>query len=238
MIQGLELSPGVWVLQNENTGRNIGVVTGAELANTDAGARVSLAAIDPGDLQVELDALARFAADMGSHVVALLFTSDPGSHPALERFPEAAVFAPQIAEAAPHPLSGWWIERLSPSRLGVYSKQARTLFCGELLIAAAIPDLGSGADSYLQALEQIEMLDTVLAVPMRGPVPKGKKAIKERIAADRDYTQNIVRHILTSIAARIPRERVLSVARDVYEDYPFLDAHLRNLEAVWGEFSR
>ena len=78
----------------------------------------------------------------------------------------------------------------------------------------------------------------MLVVPRSGPVAKGKKAISERIAADREYTQNLVRHVLTSIAARFPRERVLNVAREVYEDYPFVDAHLRNLEAVWGELSR
>jgi hypothetical protein len=74
-------------------------------------------------------------------------------------------------------------------------------------------------------------------VPRRGPIAKGKKAIRDRIASDRNYTQNLVRHVLTSIASRLPRERVLNVAREVYSDYPFVDAHLRNLESVWDELS-
>jgi glyoxylase-like metal-dependent hydrolase (beta-lactamase superfamily II) len=236
MIQGLELSPGVWVLQNEDTGRNTGVVTGPDV-NTDESAPANLVVIDPGDSPLQLDALARFAADMGGQVVALIFTGDPGSHPALERFPAATVVAPQNLGNAIS-LPGWEIESLSPGKLGVYSKKARLLFCGELLTAAAIPDLMLGADNYLLALEKAEALNAVLVVPKSGPVAQGKKAIRERITADREYTQNLVRHVLTSIAARFPRERVLSVARDVYEDYPYLEAHLRNLEAAWGEFSR
>jgi glyoxylase-like metal-dependent hydrolase (beta-lactamase superfamily II) len=126
---------------------------------------------------------------------------------------------------------------LSPGRLALYNKKARTLFCGHMLAAASVPDLASGADNYLQALEQVEASPIVLLVPLHGPVAKGKKAIRERIAADRNYTQNLVRHALTSIAARLPLERVLSAASAAYEDYPYLDAHLRNLELVWNELS-
>src|SRR5207248_3311663 len=120
-------------------------------------------------------------------------------------------------------------------KLGVYGGQARIVFCGQFLVAGTIPDLRAGVDSYLQALETLKSLDTVLAIPISGPTAEGKRQIRARIATDRDYTQNLVRHVLTALAARLPLERVLSVAREIYEDYPFLDAHLRNLEAVWEE---
>jgi hypothetical protein len=239
MIQGLELSPGAWVLQNDETERNTGVILDPDASNAaDTSALLSIAAIDPGDPPVELDALSRFTADMGGQLALLIFTSDPGSHPALERFPEAVTIAPQTTGDLPLPFSGWELLSLSPGRLGVYSRKARLLFCGDMLGASSVPDLSTGADAYLQALEQLEAPDTVLVIPRRGPVAKGKKAIRERIAADRDYTQNLIRHVLTSIASRLPRERVLNVAREAYSDYPFVDAHLRNLESVWDELSR
>lgn len=238
MIQGLELSPGAWVLQNDETERNTGVILDPDVSSTaDADALLSIAAIDPGDSSVELDALSRFAHDMYGQLAALIFTSDPGSHPALEHFSEAVVIAPQTTGDLPLPFSGWELLSLSPGRLAVYNGKARLLFCGDMLGSSTVPDLSTGADTYLQALEQLETPDTVLVVPRRGPIAKGKKAIRERIAADRDYTQNLVRHVLTSIASRLPRERVLSVAREVYSDYPFVDAHLRNLASVWNELS-
>jgi hypothetical protein len=238
MIQGLELSPGAWVLQNDETERNTGVILdpGVPYA-ADSSALLSIAAIDPGDSTVELDALSRFTVDMGGQLAILIFTSGPASHLALERFPGAVVIAPQTTGDLPQPFSGWELLSLSPGRLAVYERKARLLFCGEMLGASPVPDLSTGADAYLQALEQLETPDTVLVVPRRGPVAKGKKAIRARIAADRDYTQNLVRHVLTSIASRLPRERVLNVAREAYSDYPFVDAHVRNLEAVWDELS-
>jgi hypothetical protein len=238
MIQGLELSPGAWVLQNDETERNTGVILDPGVPTApDSSALLSIAAIDPGDSTIELDALSRFTADMGGQLALLIFTSNPGSHPALERFPEAVSIAPQTTGDLPLPFSGWELLSLSPGRLAVYNRKARLLFCGDMLGASPVPDLSTGADAYLQALEQFEMPNTVLVVPGRGPIAKGKKAIRERIAANRDYTQNLVRHVLTSIASRLPRERVVNVAREVYSDYPFVDAHVRNLEAVWDELS-
>jgi hypothetical protein len=238
MIQGLELSPGVWVLQNDETERNTGVILDRNVSSAaDTSALLSIAAIDPGDSPVELDALSRFTADMGGQLSILIFTSDPGSHIALERFSEAVTIAPQNAEDLPLPFPGWELLSLSPGRLAVYNRKARLLFCGDMLGASAVPNLTAGADAYLQALEQLEVPDMVLVVPRRGPIAKGKKAIRDRIASDRNYTQNLVRHVLTSIASRLPRERVLNVAREVYSDYPFVDAHLRNLESVWAELS-
>jgi hypothetical protein len=239
MIQGLELSPGAWVLQNDETERNTGVILDRNVSSAaDTSALLSIAAIDPGDSPVELDALSRFTADMGGQLAILIFTSDPGSHLALERFPEAVVIAPQTTGDLPLPFSGWELLSLSPGRLAVYNREARLLFCGDMLGASTVPDLSIGADTYLQALEQLETPNTVLVVPRRGPIAKGKKAIRDRIASDRNYTQNLVRHVLTSIASRLPRERVLNVAREVYSDYPFVDAHLRNLGSVWDELSR
>jgi hypothetical protein len=238
MIQGLELSPGAWVLQNDETERNTGVILDPEVPSANGtSALLSIAAVDPGDSPVELDALARFAADMGGQLAILIFTGDPGSHPALERFPQAVVISSQTSGDLPLPFSGWELLSLSPGRLAVYNSKARLLFCGDMLGASAVPDLNSGAEAYLQALEQLEAPDTVLVVPKRGPVAKGKKAIRERIASDRDYTQNLVRHVLTALASRLPRERVLNVAREAYSDYPFVDAHLHNLESVWDELS-
>ena len=238
MIQGLELSPGAWVLQNDETERNTGVILDPDVPSA-AGTStlLSIAAVDPGDSPVELDALARFIADMGGQLALLIFTSNPGSHLALERFPEAVTIAPQTTGDLPLPFSGWELLSLSPGRLAVYNRKARLLFCGDMLAASTVPDLSTGADAYLQALEQLETPDTVLVVPRHGPVAKGKKAIRERIAADRDYTQNLVRHVLTSMASRLPRDRVLNVAREVYSDYPYVDAHLRNLASVWDELS-
>ncbi len=199
-----------------------------------------LVVVDPGDLTIEIDALGKFAGDMERGIGALLFTEEPGDHPARLRWPNAIVITPVSSASAPllpPPVSGWETASLSPNRIGVYHKKARILLCGGLLSAGYIPLLDGGADSYLQALETIETFDTRLELPQRGSPAQGKREIRSRIAADREYTQNLVRHVLTSLAARLPLDRVLSVARDVYEDYPFVEDHLRNIEFAWQEFT-
>jgi hypothetical protein len=232
MIQGTELIPGVWVLHNGESDRNTGAIFDVEGEGPVVG-------VDPGDLPVELDALDRFATEMGRTVGGLIFTAGEKEHPARDRWPGAVVITPATIEGAPllpPPVSGWEMVSLSPGRAGVYQKKAGILFSGDLLRDLPLPNLAAGADAYLEALEGIEALDPKVAIPSQGNPAQGKREVRARIAADRDYTQNLVRHVLTSRSARLPLERVLSVARDIYEDYPFLDAHLRNLESVWREF--
>jgi glyoxylase-like metal-dependent hydrolase (beta-lactamase superfamily II) len=232
MIQGTELSPGAWVLRNSENERNMTALFDAQ----DDGPVVG---VDPGELPVELDALDKFAEDMGRSIGALLLTQERESSLTLGRWPTAIVITPTSARDAPLlplPASGWETVPLAPGRLGVFRRKSGILLCGELLRSGVIPNLDGGADAYLQSLEAIEALDPKLVVPRQGAPGQGKREVRARIAADREYTQNLVRHVLTSMAARLPLERVLSVARDIYEDYPFLEQHLRNLEACWREF--
>jgi hypothetical protein len=74
-----------------------------------------------------------------------------------------------------------------------------------------------------------------LAVPRHGTAAQGKRDLRERVEQDRNYTLSIVRHVVTSKAANISLERVLHVAAEMYDDFPYLQEHLRNLEEVWAE---
>ena len=234
MITGTELAPGAWALHNSDNERNTGVLFDAE-------GHAPAMAVDPGYLPTELDALAKFAEDMGRTLGALVFTQEPGDHPGMQRWPAVIVITPASRAEAPLlplPVSGWETAALSPRMLGLYHKQARLLLCGALLQNGTIPTLDTGADSYLQVLEELEALDAKLVLPQHGTPARGKREVRARIVADRDYTQNLVRHVLTSLAANLPIDRVLSVARAIYEDYPFLEAHLHNIQSVWREFAR
>ena len=233
MIQGTELAPGFWALQNSETARNTVVLFDAEGAGP-------VMAVDPSEDPVELDALSKFAEDMGRVIGVLIFTQDLDNYPARQRWLGAIVITPASREDAPLlplPVAGWETVPLSPGRMSIYHKKRRTLLSGNTLRSGLIPTLDAGADNYLQALEGIEALDVKLAVPRQGAPAHGKREVRARVAADREYTQNLVRHVLTSLAARLPLDRVLSVARDIYEDYPFVEDHLRNIETAWREFS-
>ena len=119
--------------------------------------------------------------------------------------------------------------------LGIDPAEAIGRFCGDVLRGQGIPSLGAGAETLLEALEKIEGMKVKLAVPSAGTAAQGKREIRERIEQDRSYTLSVVRHVVTSKAARIPLERVLHVASEMYDDFPHLQEHLRNIEDVWGE---
>jgi glyoxylase-like metal-dependent hydrolase (beta-lactamase superfamily II) len=123
------------------------------------------------------------------------------------------------------------------ARMALYETKQRVLLAGDLLPEASvgIPNLSSGIDAYLQALETVEALDARLAIPSRGAPATGKRAIKARIDNDRNYVTSMVRHVGTSAASGIPLDRLLQVAADLYDDFPHLQSHLDNLRYVWDE---
>ena len=233
MIEGTEITPGLWVLQNRETRGNTGVVLHESLA----------ALIDPGTAQVELDAAERFLAENGSpRVEALMFTAEPKGADFEERWPGAVRITPHtLAEAPLLPVSvlGWEMIALAegPGRVGVYHAGERILFCGDMLRGQGIPSLAGGAEAMLEALEKVEGLNLKLAVPREGTASQGKRDIRERVEQDRNYALSVVRHVVTSRAANISLERVLHVAAEMYDDFPYLQEHLRNLENVWAEMS-
>jgi glyoxylase-like metal-dependent hydrolase (beta-lactamase superfamily II) len=231
MIEGTEITQGLWVLQNRDTRGNTGVVLHERGA----------ALIDPGSEQVELDAVERFLEENGSpRVEALLFTAEPQGASFEERWPGAVRITPRtLVEAPLLPVSvlGWEVVVLSEgaSRVGVYHAGERILFSGDMLRGHGIPSLAAGAETMLEALEKVEGLKVKLAVPAHGTAAQGKRDLRERVEQDRNYTRSIVRHVVTSKAANISLERVLHVATEMYDDFPYLQEHLRNLEEVWGE---
>ena len=229
MIKGTEIAPGLWALQNSDTERNT-IMLFAD------GGEGPVVAVDPGELPVEMDALESFAGEMGRRVGVLAFTQAMGEHPALERWPGAVVIVPSEGgdvPSLPFPVPGWETARLSPGRDGVYHRKSGILLPGLFLRNSYIPTLSMGADNYLEALEGIEALAPKIVVPQVGTTALGKRQVQARLTADRDYTQNLTRHVLTSKASRLPLERVEAVARDIYEDYPFVEEHMRNLQRLW-----
>ena len=48
---------------------------------------------------------------------------------------------------------------------------------------------------------------------------------------------SVLRHVVSSRAAHAPLDRVMLVASQVYEDYPHLETHLRNLGYTWDELA-
>lgn len=232
MIEGAEIAPGAWVLQNRATGRNMGVVL--EMA------RRTATLVNPGHLQVEQDALDKFLSDIKGKVACLLFTGEPEDTEVI-MWPGAAFITPTSVgdemdlQTLP---AGWEAQVLSRGALlGLYSKVERLLFCGEMLRKGFIPELKRGTQNYLDALDRLEELDVKLAIPLSGPEARGKREIKERIEHDRNYTMSVLRHVVSSRAANASLERVMLVASQVYEDYPHLETHLRNLRYTWDELA-
>jgi hypothetical protein len=232
VIEGAEVAPGAWVLENRETGRNMGVVLDK--------AKLSATLVNPGHLQIEQDALEKFLADMKSKVQCLLFTGEPADTEVI-MWPGAAFITPTSVgdemdlRALP---PGWEAQVLSRGAfLGLYGNQERTLFCGEMLRKGFIPELKRGSQNYLDALDKLEELDVKLAIPLSGPEARGKREIRERIEHDRNYTMSVLRHVVTSRASHASLERVLEVASQVYEDYPHLETHLRNLRYTWEELA-
>jgi hypothetical protein len=232
LIEGVEIAAGAWVLRNRETGRNIGVLLG--------GGKHGVTLVNPGRLQVEQDALERFLADTHGDVACLLFTGEPQDTDVV-LWPGAAYITPTTVGDEMDLLSlapGWEVSVLAPgSYLGLYNKKERILFCGDMLRHGFIPELKYGAQNYLDALDALESLDTKLALPITGPEAMGKREIKAHIEHDRSYTLSVLRHVLTSRAAHAPLERVVQVAAQVYEDYPHLETHLRNISYTWDELS-
>ncbi len=232
MIKGTEIAPGLWALQNSEGERNSIVLF--DPADNEGPAAV----VDPGDNPTELDALASFSAEMERRIGVLVFTeaANQDGHPALERWPGSIVITPTEEEISlPFPVAGWEVVKLSPGRDGLYSKKGGILLPGLAMRNAYIPLLNSGADNYLELLEKIEALAPKIIVPQIGSAASGKRQVQARLTADRDYTQNLVRHVGTSKTARLPFERVEAVAHDIYEDYPFVEDHMQNLRRVWEE---
>jgi hypothetical protein len=231
VIEGTEVAPGVWVLRNGGSGRNMGVV----LRENSGEATL----VNPGDLQVEQDALESFVAEMRSRVAGLLFTDEP-EYSDMVMWPNAAFVTPttgtEFSLVAMVP--GWEVLTLSQGAyLALYSGKDRTLFCGNMLRRDLLPELNNGTQSYLDALDKVETLDARLVWPAFGPEARGKREIKARIEHDRSYIMSVLRHVATSRAARLPLERVVEVASQIYEDYPNLETHLRNIRYAWEEGS-
>jgi hypothetical protein len=232
VIEGVEIAPGAWVLQNRETGRNMGVV----LDRAKSGATL----VNPGHLQIEQDALEKFLADMKVKVACLLFTGEPEDTEVI-MWPGAAFITPTSVgdemdlQALP---PGWEAQVLSRGALlGLYSKHDRTIFCGDMLRKGFIPELKRGSQNYLDALDRLEELDVKLAIPLSGSEARGKREIRERIEHDQSYTMSVLRHVVSSRAAHASLERVMQVASQIYEDYPHLETHLRNLRYTWDELA-
>ncbi|MEO8288587.1 MAG: MBL fold metallo-hydrolase [Chloroflexota bacterium] len=225
MIEGLEIAAEVWVLRTVETGRNTGVILG------ESGSTV----VDPGAETEEINAVDRFMVDMESKVEAVAFTGNVDVLPFIAKWPEASAI-PHSDLGIAHPAApGWEMTPLNDTgRMGLYSKKSRIIFCGDMLRSDTIPNLKSGLDGYLEALDRIEALDIKVVVPLYGVEARGKREIKARIEQDRSYTLSLLRHVATARAANAPLERVLAVAEQVYEDYPHLQAHLRNIEYAWS----
>jgi hypothetical protein len=232
LIEGAEIASGVWVLQHRETERNMGVILG----EGGEGATV----VNPGHLVAEQDALEKFVTEMGGGVACLLFTGEP-EYTDMMLWPDAAFVTPTTgsSEASTRALApGWEMRELSPGTyLGLYNKKERIFFCGDMLRNGQIPELRHGTQDYLDALDHIEALDVRLVLPLSGPEARGKREIKARIEQDRSYTMSVLRHVATSRAAHATLDRVIQVASQIYEDYPHLEAHLRNIRYAWEELA-
>jgi hypothetical protein len=218
------------VLRNGESGRNKGV-----LLREDSG---EATLVNPGYLEIEQTALESFVAEMGSRVTGLLFTDEP-EYSGMTRWPNATFLTPTTGSAISHVIAPGWeaLTLLQGAYLALYGGEERILFCGNMLRGGLLPELSNGTQSYLDTLDSVATLDARLVWPAFGAEARGKREIKARIEHDRNYVMSILRHVATSRAARIPVERVVEVASQVYEDYPNLETHLRNIRYAWEEAS-
>lgn len=233
MLKFDEITSGVWVFPSVGTGEMCGVVLG------ERGALL----IDPTSHPTDLDATERFLGEMGHDVRAIVHTCTPADiESRWPRVPAVMPGTPENGVSLPD-LTGGWIavsmQGEGSGRLAVYSPKNKVLFCGDMLtdISVGIPVLGGGSQEYLDNLKRLEDLGGKLVVPRRGKVAVGKRAIRTRIESDRNYIYSLHRHIMTSHSAGVTLERVLTVAGQVYEDFPFLREHLENMRAVWDELA-
>jgi hypothetical protein len=228
-----ELTKDLWVFPGAADGHNSGVVVGAR----------AVLLIDPGGHERDRKAVAAFLTENapGREVQAVVFTSEPP--PGAGDWPGAHVIgrgAQQNGVSLPDLMPGWELLALGGEggeRVGAYHAGQKVLFCGEMLAEAqtGIPHLTSDSQGYLDALTRIEEMSARLVVPLRGAPAVGKRAIRARIEGDRNYIHSLLRHVLTTQAANLPLERALEVASEIYEGFPFLQDHLANMRAVWGE---
>lgn len=225
-----QIVPDVWLFQSEQGQWNCGILHDGK----------NVLLVDPGFLGDDLDVLERFLRDTERTVVAIVHTHNHG--PELpDRWPDVTrLNLDSPAEARALSFSDWQlINGLGEERIGVYSPSERILFCGDLLTdprsAVAVPSLAGGADSYLENLDTLEKIDSKLVIPASGASARGKRAIRERIERDRNYTYSVVRHVQATMASHIPLERAVQSARTIYSEYPFVEAHVDNLRSVWGE---
>ena len=230
-----EIAPNVWVFPSAGAGENCGVVLGGW------GAML----VDPTTHPTDRDVTARFLEEMGGGQEARIVVYTQASQEPAPRWADLPTLmpgTPQNGVSLPDVTDGWTAMPLQGGNVGrqaIYGPKDRVLFCGEMLtdLAVGIPTLDGDSQGYLDNLVELEGLNAKLVVPRRGGVALGKKAIRGRIEADRNYIYSLHRHVLTSLASRISLQRALTVAGQIYEDYPFLQAHLANMLAVWEEMS-
>lgn len=229
MIQATEIVGGVWVFNDTSEGRNWGVVMAGEQALV----------VGPGSAPTNLDATEQFVNEAGGKVGAVVSLSSHEQAPGPDYWPGAQRVNPvSIKRRTALPAEGWAALPLAAGRagrLGVYGLSARALFCGDVLPESGMPSLAGGAQSYLDSLSTIENLDVKLVVPQRGAPAVGKREIRGRIENDRSYVYSLLRHVSASIVSGVSLERALNVASQAYEDYPYLQEHLSNIEHVWDE---
>lgn len=231
MNEPVQVAPGVWVLHDDADGANSLVVVreGAALVvHTPRPDQET--ALDQGD---EVRAFVQSLGVEESASVGLsrrgLASSDVGEEST------GAVFSGD-AERVDMPFAGW--ELLKPRGPGIpliFNERERILFVGEILTGVGVPSLERGGQDYLDDLARIEALEPKLLVSARGEVAQGKREVRERIERDRQYVYSLQRHVQTALASNIPLQRLVDAARTTYEDYPFVEAHLANLRAVWAE---
>ncbi len=232
-VEPVEIAHGAWVFHSASAHRNSGVLL------TGGGAVL----VDPEAIPGGLEGILRFVQEAGHEVRGVALThageASPGASP---RFGSAALVSPESYRdrSAIAFMPGWEAIPLGNeeiNRLGLYSMRIRTLFCGEMLSDATIPSLQGGSSSYLGSLDSIEALGAGFIVPTSGTAAQGQEAVQQRLQKDRSYVYALRQHTIASLTAGATEERVLEVAREIYESYPFLEEHLRNVRHVWKELS-
>lgn len=233
MIEANELSGGVWLFRGDESGRNFCVVLG------ERGALL----VDPG----LPSAIERFLGDMGAEAIAVARTRhDPGEGvggpwaglplllPGMFEEPTPLESMPGW-QAVPFTAAGTAARPHLP--MSLFQSRERVLLCGDFLPepVAGVPRLDGGSEAYLESLQLIEALNPKLIVPWRGDPASGKRAIKARIENDRNYVNSLFRHVATASGSGVPLDRLMEVARTLYDDFPHLEAHLENMQAVWRD---
>lgn len=227
-----EIVPDVWLLRSESGQWNCGIVHNER----------DVLLVDPGPLGQELGMLESFLKDTERQVVAIVATHTHGAALPADKWPDVPRVEPGTASTAMRVpfLPGWQVMMMpGEGRLGLYSPGTKILFCGDLLTdlrsAVPVPVLAGGVENYLEALETLEKLDAKLIVPAAGSTARGKRAIRERIEHDRNYTYSVVRHLQSTVSAQVGLETALQAARQAYADYPFVEAHIENIRTSWDE---